>query len=120
MLIWSHVEALQRGLPAAKRVEDAGTGFEIKTALAELLKLAQGGILETNSIAPKNGGVDENKCFMRHLLGLASQHLMIPLWALTGKGASFEWFLQATGADAVVGTDSTTISGSADWSITSV
>ena len=40
---------------------------------------------------------------------------------MTGNGATFEWLLQATGADAVVGsvTDAT-VSGSADWSITSV
>ena len=56
------VEAFQRGLPSAKRVEDAGTGLGIKTGLADdPLKLAQGGILESNSIAPKNNGVNEKK-----------------------------------------------------------
>ena len=39
---------------------------------------------------------------------------------MTGNGATFEWLLQATGADAVVGTDSALVSGSTDWSITNV
>jgi hypothetical protein len=119
------VEALQRGLPSAKRVEDAGTGFGIKTAApADLLSLAKGGILESNSIAKQDSaapGQNSKKIFHRPLLGLANQHLLLPLWAMTGNGATFEWLLQATGADAVVGsvTDAT-VSGSADWSITSV
>jgi hypothetical protein len=119
------VEALQRGLPSAKRVEDAGTGFGIKTAnAANLLSLANGGILESNSIAKQDNaapGQNSKKIFHRPLSGLASQHLLLPLWALTGNGATFEWLLQATGADAVVGsvTDAA-VSGSTDWSITSV
>ena len=92
------VEALQRGLPSAKRVEDAGTGVGIKTAnAADMLSLAQGGVLESNSIAkqdPAHPGQNMKKVFHRHLLGLASQHLLLPLWALTGNAASWEWLLR--------------------------
>ena len=102
------MEALQRGLPSAKGVEDAGTAFWIKTAsTADMLKLAQGGILKSHSIGPKDAaapGQNEQRVFHRPLLGLASQHLYLPLWALTGSGASFKFLLQASGADAVVGT----------------
>ena len=112
------VEALQRGLPSAKRVEDAGTGFGIKTATADnIISLANGGILESNSIATEQS----KKIFHRPLLGLASQHLLLPLWAMTGNGATFEWLLQATAADAVVGTvTNAAVSGSDKWSITNV
>ena len=55
--------------------------------------------------------------FHRPLLGLASQHLLLPLWALAGNGTFFEWLLQATGADAAVGGDAT---ASTDFSISSV
>ena len=89
-----------------------------------MLSLAQGGILESNSTAKQeaaNPRQNMKEVFHRPFLGLASQHLLLPLWALTGNGASFEWLLQATGADAVVGaaTDAA-IAGSTDWSITSV
>ena len=118
------VEALQRGLPSAKRVEDAGTGVGIKTAdAADVLSMVKGGILMSNSIpavSAANPGQNSKKIFMRPLLGLASQHLLLPLWAMTRNGATFEWLLQATGADAVVGTDSASVSGSTDWSITNV
>ena len=44
-------EALHRGIPASKRVEDAGTAFGIKTGTAaDLLKLARGGVLESESL----------------------------------------------------------------------
>ena len=47
--------------------------------------------------------------------------LLLPLWTLSGNGASFEWLLQANGDDAVVGTATDAlIAGSTDWSITSV
>jgi hypothetical protein len=85
--------------------------------------MAKGGILTSNIIAkadPANPGQNSKKVFHRPLLGLASQHLLLPLWAMTGNGATFEWLLLATGADAVVGTDSALVSGSTDWSITSV
>jgi hypothetical protein len=40
---------------------------------------------------------------------------------MTGNGATFEWLLQATGADTVVGTATDAlVSGSTDWSITNV
>ena len=40
---------------------------------------------------------------------------------MTGNGATLQWLLQATGADAVVGTTTAaTVAGSTDWSITSV
>ena len=40
---------------------------------------------------------------------------------MTGNGATFEFLLQATGADAVVGTArDALVSGSTDWSITNV
>jgi hypothetical protein len=78
----------------------------------------------SNSIAAldtANPGQNSKKIFHRPLLGLASQHLLLPLWAMTGNGATFEWLLQATGADAVVGTAThAAVSGSTDWSITSV
>ena len=46
------VESLQRGLPAAKSFEEAGTGVRIKTAdAADVLSMVKGGILEANSIA---------------------------------------------------------------------
>ena len=52
------VKALHRGLPSAKRVEDAGTGFGIKTALAaDLLKIAGGGVLESESL-PKQDALN--------------------------------------------------------------
>jgi hypothetical protein len=103
-------------------VEDAGTGFGIKTAsAANLLSLANGGILESNSIAKQDTAAprqNTKKVFMRPLLGLANQHLLLPLWALTGNGASYEFLLQATGADAVVGAGSGAgaelVSGSTD------
>ena len=83
------VEALQRGLPSAKRVEDAGTGFGIKTAnAANVLSLANGGILESNSIAKQDNaspGQNSKKIFHRPLLGLASQHLLLPLLGYDGK-----------------------------------
>ena len=51
------MEALQRGLPSAKRVEEAGTSFAIKTVdAADMLKLAQGWIWESKSI-----GLSERK-----------------------------------------------------------
>ena len=117
------VEALQRGLPTAKRVEDAGTGVGIKTAdNADVLSIVS--ILMSNSIAKTdvaNPGQNSKKIFHRPLLGLASQHLLLPLWVMTGNGATFEWLPQATGAYAVVGTATdAAVSGSTDWSITSV
>ena len=59
------------------------------------------------------------KVFMRPLIGLARQHLLLPLWALTGNCASFEWLLLANGADAVT-TTHPLLAGSLDWSIASV
>ena len=118
------VEALQRGIPAPKRVEEAGTGFGIKTALpADLLKLAKGGVLESESLPKQDAafpGQNQIKIYHRALMGLLSQHLYLPLWALTGNGASFEFLLQANGADAVVGTNTALVSGSTDWTITQV
>ena len=77
------VEALQRGLPSAKRVEDAGCGIGIKTAdAADILSMAKGGILASSSIAkqdPAHPMQNSKKVFHRPLLGLASQHLLLPL-----------------------------------------
>ena len=48
------VEALARGLPPAKRVEDAGTGFGIKTAEpADMLSLAKGAISKATALLSK-------------------------------------------------------------------
>ena len=99
MLLWSNSGSSSKGggVPSAKRVEDAGTGFGIKTAApADLFSLANGGILESNGIAKLDAtapGQNSKKLFMRPLLGLVKQHLLLPLWALTGNGASFEWLL---------------------------
>ena len=94
---------LDHGASAASGVLQSIVGFGIKTASAtDMLKLAQGGILEPNSIGLKNSaapGQNEQKVFHRPLLGLASQHLYLPLAFLTRNGASFEWLLQANGAD---------------------
>ena len=119
------MEALHRGIPSGKRVEDAGTGFGIKTAAAaDLLKLARGGVLESENLPKQDAvfpGPDQIKVYHEPLLGLASQGLYIPMWVLTGSGASFEWFLQATGADAVVGTATDAlVAVSTDWTISSV
>ena len=47
------VEALQRGLPSAKRVEDAGTGVGIKTAdAADVISMVKGGILRVTAFLP--------------------------------------------------------------------
>ena len=58
--------------------------------------------------------------FHKPLLGVANQHLYLPLWALTRSGVSFEWFLQRSGADAVLGTVNGAVSGSTAWTISNV
>ena len=86
----------------------------------DMISLAKGDILESNSLAKKDAAhpwQSSKKVFHRPLLGLASQHLLLPLQAMTGYGATFEWLLQATGADAVVGTNDALVAGSTDWSI---
>ena len=55
--------------------------------------LLKGGLLESKRIAKLDAaalGQNSKKVSMRPLLGLASQHLLLPLWALTGNGATFE------------------------------
>ena len=99
------MEALSQGLPAATRAEEAGTAFGIKTADGnDMLKLSQGGILESNSVRFADGA-NSKTIFHKPFLGLESQHFVSPLRALTGNRASFEWILQGSEADALVGTD---------------
>jgi hypothetical protein len=81
-------EALSRGLPSAKRVDEAALAFGIKTAdAADVLKLAQGGILNSNSQAQNS----TKTYWHKSLFGLAQQHLYAPLWSLTGNGLTFEF-----------------------------
>ena len=94
------MEAPSCGLPAAKRVEEPGTAFGINTAAADMLKLVEGGILEAISVATGASKM----VFHKPLLGLANQHLNLPLRALTWNGASFEGLLQGSEADSVSGT----------------
>ena len=64
-----------------------GLGFGIKTAnAANLLSLANGGILESNSMLRPHPGQNSKKIFHRPLLGLASQHLLLPL-----VGSDWKW-----------------------------
>ena len=82
------------GLPAAKRVEDAGIAFGIKAARnADVLALVNGGVLDSNSIPMADVAApaqNSKKVFHRPLLGIANQHLYLPIWSLTGNGVSFE------------------------------
>jgi hypothetical protein len=78
--------------------------------------LAQGGILDSNS-QPQNS---TKTYWHKPLFGLAQQHLYAPLWSLTGNGLTFEFLLQGSGLDAVVGTNTALISGSGDWTIQNV
>ena len=111
-------EALSKGLPIQKRIDQAGMAFQVatKTAGGATLDLFEGGVLETGSL----GATLSTTVLHKPLFGLGMQHLYLPLWSLTGAGMTFEFMLHSSGADAVNSTVVAGVSGSTSWTISNV